>query len=224
MANKTISSKLQNIKSPESPEDGEALHRKIINKSLYERYKDELTRAPLAFPIESLCLLEKWTADEAQCFVLGSAPEGTLFARPIGTWSHGNESDLSRVNFLFERELFRRASIESGSPLDWVTWCDAKGFYVDDDVRTAVQEMYPNEGSKPVVRKLSKAEQQRNLIVKVLKNLGYEVEYVPRPIPGKPGVKSEVWAVVKVEKSVFKTNKTFEKAWEKIDNKYGYTV
>jgi hypothetical protein len=110
--------------------------------------EDDVLTVPLIITIENLCLLKTWTADEAQCFVAGRAPAGTLYARPNdGTWSKGRRSANYAANFCFERELFRRDDSGAKSPKDWVQWCDSKSICVNSDVRAAVEAQTANGAS-----------------------------------------------------------------------------
>jgi hypothetical protein len=127
-----------------------ALPEAIIAKSLRKKYISEPLSAPLIFPIESLCLLPTWTAVEAQCFVMGRAPEGTIYAQPSDTWVRVPEKSSANyaVNFLFERELFRRADTGAMSPNDWVEWCDANLIGVDSNVLNALEARRKAKASK----------------------------------------------------------------------------
>jgi hypothetical protein len=69
---------------------------------------------------------------------------------------------------------------------------------------------------KPVQRSAA----QDAAIISALKTLGHDPKRLPKNAPGKPGVRSEVWAILKKNSKTFSSTKVFTNAWERADIDY----
>jgi hypothetical protein len=69
---------------------------------------------------------------------------------------------------------------------------------------------------KPVQRSAA----QDAAVISALKALGHDPKRLPKNSPGKPGVRSAVWAILKKDCKTFSSTKVFTNAWERADIDY----
>lgn len=71
-------------------------------------------------------------------------------------------------------------------------------------------------GNRLATKPKQRSEAQDEAILKALRQMGHDPQRLPRNPPGKAGVKSQVWALLRTNKQVFGTYKVFKTAWQRL--------
>lgn len=71
-------------------------------------------------------------------------------------------------------------------------------------------------GNRLATKPKQRSEAQDEAILEALRQMGHDPQRLPRNPPGKAGVKSQVWALLRTNKQVFVSRKVFGTAWQRL--------
>jgi len=101
-------------------------------------------------------------------------------------------------------------------PAEFVKWAEARGIATFGELE--------DEGKKRERERVTRHSQfnrQREAITAALEAIDINPAELPPTPPGGGGVRALVWAKVKLERNIFRSQRTFENVWQKLrDDKY----
>ena len=132
-------------------------------------------------------------------------------------WKSGRHEDRNPPDYYIDWVL------NQGHKIPWLEWAISKGLLsreLSKGKLTAQDKSEPiqigQDKSDIEDTPLGKLRHQEKTIVKKLEGERYDPLKLPKPPPGKKGVKAEIWAALKEQKKTFQSRNVFNKTWKRL--------